>query len=217
MPDWLVPCHISGIWKHQITRKMVLLFKCFGLIPSSRPASTQEHYAWACALTPCHGSERQVFHWQQLFFFRKTETARTSRLIVTHPIHKSVTDLRKKGTPTLCCNFTQPPSAFIWSVTGEIIHQPQLLCDPLIRFLSLTLFLCRHKELKGERLSFLVMLLWEGGYCCDCRDNRKKCSWILHLCIHFFKNDCQQVIKEQRAQQDDSVPLTKVFSCSWST
>lgn len=102
----------------------------------------------------------------------------------------------KKGTPTLCCNFTQPPSAFIWSVTGEIIHQPQLLCDPLILFLSLTLFLCIDKELKGERLSFFVMLLWEGGYCCDCRDNRKKCSWILHLCIHFFKNKCQQVSKE---------------------
>jgi len=44
MTDWIVHCHISGICKHQLTRKMVLLFKCFGLIPSSRAASSQEHY-----------------------------------------------------------------------------------------------------------------------------------------------------------------------------
>lgn len=142
--------------------------------------------------------DRQDFHWQKLFLERDRDSQDQQAHCYTSYPHISHRP-EKKGTPTLCCNFTQPPSAFIWSVTSEIIHQPQLLSDPLILFLSLTLFLCRHKELKGERLSFLVMLLWEGGYCCDCRENRKKCSWILHLCIHFFKNECKQVIKKARS------------------
>lgn len=143
MPDWTLPY----IWKHQITRKMLLFIWFDTIFQTCIP--TGALWSWACAL--CHSSTGKSFIDKHFFWQRETETLRTSRLIVTHPIHISVTDLRKKGTPTLCCNFTQPPSAFIWSVTSEIIHQPQLLSDPLILFLSLTLFFCLDtKNWKGK-------------------------------------------------------------------
>lgn len=163
MPDWMLPCHTSGIWKHQITRKMLLFFWFDTIFQTC--ISTGALWSWACALALCHGSNGKSFI-DKNFFLEKDSQDQQAHCYTSYP-HISHRP-EKKGTPTLCCNFTQPPSAFIWSVTSEIIHQPQLLSDPLILFLSLTLFLCRHKELKGERLSFFLsdatlrrrVLLW---------------------------------------------------------
>lgn len=80
----------------------ISVFLFFGLTTSSRAVSPQEHYNpelvhyhCATAQTGMHLIDKAFF----FFFFRETENVRTNRLIVTHLIHISVTDLRKKGHP----------------------------------------------------------------------------------------------------------------------